>query len=97
MSTYLVAIASGPFDRLTDSYVSKHTGQTIRLASWAVNDDYRHTALILEVLKDSLLYFEDLFDIPYPLPKLDVLVIPTFEDSAMENFGLVSVRMRLQY
>jgi aminopeptidase 2 len=89
MSTYLVAIANGPFNCLTDSCVSKLTGHTIRLASWAVDEDYHHTAFILEILKASLLYFEDLFDIPYPLPKLDVLVIPTFEAAAMENFGLV--------
>lgn len=89
MSTYLVAITSGPFNCLSDFYVSKISGNTVRLASWAVNEDYRHTTFILEVLKASLLYFEDLFDIPYPLPKLDVLVVPTFEAAAMENFGLV--------
>ncbi|KAJ9098432.1 hypothetical protein QFC20_005951 [Naganishia adeliensis] len=95
MSTYLVAIASGPFNCLSDSYVSKITGNTVQLASWAVNEDYRHTAFTLEILKASLLYFEDLFDIPYPLPKLDVLVIPTFEVAAMENFGLITMAARI--
>ena len=33
-----------------------------------------------------------LFDVPYPLDKLDILVCDAFEASAMENFGLITGR-----
>lgn len=89
MSTYVTALASGPFECLQASFVSNLTGNTIPLASWATDEDYKHTAFALDVMKKSLAYFEDLLQIPYPLPKLDLLAVPTFMMGAQENFGLV--------
>ena len=40
----------------------------------------------------SLAYFEKMFDIKYPLPKLDLISIPDFEATAMENWGAVTFR-----
>lgn len=40
-------------------------------------------------MKNSLAYFENLLQIPYPLPKLDLLAVPRFEAGGEENFGLV--------
>jgi aminopeptidase 2 len=89
MSTYVTALASGPFQCLQTFFVSKLTGNTIPLASWATDEDYQHTAFALDVMKRSLAYFEDLLQIPYPLPKLDLLAVPKFVMGAQENFGLV--------
>lgn len=36
--------------------------------------------------------YEKIFDIPYPLPKLDTLVASDFDAGAMENWGLITGR-----
>ncbi|KAJ9094221.1 hypothetical protein QFC21_006047 [Naganishia friedmannii] len=90
MSTYVTALASGPFECLRTSIVSNLTGKTIPLASWATEKDYKHTAFALGVMKRSLAYFEDLLQIPYPLLKLDLLAVPKFVMGAQENFGLIT-------
>jgi aminopeptidase 2 len=91
MSTYVTALASGPFKCLEDSFVSPMTRKTIHLATWAPEDDCKHMGFALKTLKDSLAYLEGLLQIPYPLPKLDILAVPNFEMNAQENFGLVCV------
>lgn len=89
MSTYVTAIASGRFNCLEEAYVSPITGKTIPLATWATEDDCKHTAFALQTMKGSLAFFEGLLQVPYPLPKLDMLAVPNFEMGAQENFGLV--------
>ena len=39
-----------------------------------------------------LRYYEILFDLPFPLAKLDMAAIPDFSAGAMENWGLVMYR-----
>eukprot|EP01051_Picozoa_sp_SAG22_P007489 SAG22_NODE_529_length_9428_cov_2.691178_6_plen_502_part_00 len=46
----------------------------------------------LQVAKDSLDLYDDFFQMPYPLPKLDMVAIPEFAMGAMENWGLVTYR-----
>lgn len=49
-------------------------------------------AFALDLAAKGLQLFEDLFEIPYPLPKLDLGAVPDFSAGAMENWGLILFR-----
>jgi len=46
----------------------------------------------LEVAIKSLEFYNEYFNIPYPLPTLDLIAIPDFESAAMENWGAITFR-----
>lgn len=48
-----------------------------------------------EVGPKSLEYYENFFDVKYPLPKQDMIAIPDFSAGAMENWGLITYRESL--
>nr|XP_054774173.1 uncharacterized protein LOC129282270 [Lytechinus pictus] len=37
-------------------------------------------------------FYEEYFDLGYPLPKLDMIAIPDFVSGAMEHWGLITYR-----
>ena len=87
MSTYLLAWAVGEFDQI--SATTKH-GVTLRVL--APPGRVKQGRFALEAGVRSLDFFDDFFQIPYPLPKLDMVCITEFAAGAMENWGLVTYR-----
>lgn len=53
------------------------------------DQDEQHATFALEIGPKSLHFYEQVFDILYPLPKVDMVAIPDFAPGAMENWGLV--------
>ena len=88
MSTYLLAWVIGRFHGKT---IKNRHGVEITtyatLAQELASVDYAN-----EVAARSLEFYDDNFDIPYPLTKLDQVALPDFEAGAMENWGLVTYR-----
>ncbi|CAK5277482.1 unnamed protein product [Mycena citricolor] len=84
MSTYLVAFANGPFVYLEQSAVSPLSGRTIPLRIYSTPDLIHQAAFGLDVAAKVLPIYEQVFDIEYPLPKLDSLVASDFDAGAME-------------
>ncbi|SCV72291.1 BQ2448_4985 [Microbotryum intermedium] len=88
VSTYLVAYANGPFIYLESSFTSPISGRVIPLRVYATADCIEQGNLTLETMAKVLPIYEKMFDIEYPLPKLDSLVVSDFQ-GAMENWGLI--------
>jgi aminopeptidase N len=90
MSTYLIAIivseftetpaAVGIYDRPVSTWAAPHH-TLANGGEYSAND----TALVLK-------YFTELYDVEYPLPKMDSAAIPDFSSGAMEQWGLITYR-----
>ncbi|KAJ7359624.1 leucyl aminopeptidase [Mycena albidolilacea] len=88
MSTYLVAYANGEFRHLESAFYSPLSGRTMPLRIYTTPRNLPHAGFALEVTARVLPLYEQIFDIEYPLPKLDTLVVSV----AMENWGLITGR-----
>nr|XP_012773537.2 endoplasmic reticulum aminopeptidase 1 [Maylandia zebra] len=87
MSTYLVAYIVSDFKS-----VSKTTQHGVKISIYAVPEKIDQTAFALDAAVKLLDFYDDYFDIPYPLPKQDLAAIPDFQSGAMENWGLTTYR-----
>jgi len=88
MSTYLLAFVIGKFNKV--SAKNLHGVEVTTYA--ALNQPVSMLKFPNEIAMEALDFYDDLFDMPYPLPKLDQVAIPDFEAGAMENWGLVTYR-----
>jgi aminopeptidase N len=73
MSTYLVTVVIG---ELYSVQGVTSSGTQVRV--WATKNDAGNLDFALGVVLDVLPYFERLFDVPFPIPKLDYAAIPDF-------------------
>jgi aminopeptidase N len=86
MSTYLLALVVGQFD-----CVSKTSGN-IQTTVYTVPGKAHQGEFCLDTAVRCLDLFQELFGVPYPLGKSDLLAIPDFAAGAMENWGCVTYR-----
>jgi puromycin-sensitive aminopeptidase len=87
MSTYLMAFIVGEFEGTDAIYVDNAP-----LRVWAVPGK-RHLAKFgQQIGVDSLKFFSNYYDRPYPGDKLDLIAIPDFASGAMENLGAITFR-----
>ena len=94
MSTYLLAFVVSDFDHRT----SEPLPNGVQFRIWSREDALSQTAWASEIGPQVLAYYEEYFNIPFPLPKMDMIAIPNFISGAMENWGLITYReSRLLY
>ncbi|PSK37695.1 hypothetical protein C7M61_003403 [Candidozyma pseudohaemuli] len=84
MSTYLVAFVVGELESLKS--------ETLPITVWTVVGGAEEASFALDVAEKSVPFLEEIFGFKYPLPKLDLVAIPDFAKSAMENFGLITFK-----
>lgn len=86
LPTYLIAFTVGPYDVLDAGKATK-SGVAIRVAT------PKGTAKKAEYIRSSMVRIVDAleswFQIPYPYPKLDLVIVPEME-GAMENAGMIT-------
>lgn len=87
MSTYLVCFIVCDFKYLENKST---TGTKVRL--YAPSDRVNQTQFALEVAMTTVDLYTKMFNVSYPLPKLDLISIPDFVSGAMENWGLITFR-----
>ena len=87
MSTYLVALCLGHFE-----FVQSTTKRGTLVRVLATPGKAAQCEFALDVGVRCLEWYEDFFDVVYPLPKLDMIGVPDFAMGAMENWGLVTYR-----
>ena len=87
MSTYLLAFVVGD---LISVHADAADGTTVGI--WTTRGKENQAGFALDTSVKLLGYFNEYFNIPYPLPKLDHIAIPDFAAGAMENWGCVTYR-----
>ncbi|MDV8008943.1 aminopeptidase N [Rhodococcus sp. IEGM 1318] len=90
ISTYITAIAAGPYHRVASSWsrgeLTVELGALCR-ASLAPHLDAEN---VFDITRQGLDFYAEHFDYPYPFGKYDQIFVPEYNLGAMENPGLVT-------
>jgi puromycin-sensitive aminopeptidase len=87
MSTYLLAFIVGELE-----FVETKSKRGVVVRVFITQGKKLQAKLALETAARALDFYEDYFNIPYPLPVLDLIAIPDFASAAMENWGAITYR-----
>jgi aminopeptidase N len=85
MASYLFFVAVGDFERLSRTVAGVDIGIV------ALKGNTERCRYALDAATQLLPFYNDYFGLPYPLPKLDLVVAPgTISGIAMENWGAIA-------
>jgi aminopeptidase N len=84
MPSYLVSAATGHFDVLE----GRAAGVPLRILTAPGKRELARYAM--SVTRQVLPYYTQYFGVPFALPKLDQLAVPSVRQGAMEDWGLIS-------
>jgi aminopeptidase N len=87
MSTYLLAFIFGDM-----KYLEAKTKDGVLVRTYATPDNVQYTEFALDCAVKTLEFYNQYFDIPYPLAKCDFIALPDFASGAMENWGCITFR-----
>lgn len=87
MSTYLLAFIIGDFE-----YLEQKTKNGVNIKVYTTKGKKHQGEFALSCAVKTLEFYEEYFDIKYPLPTLDMIAIPDFASGAMENWGAITYR-----
>ncbi len=85
-STYVFALHAGPYA----SWSSNAQGIPIRLFARQSLAQWVDSAEWLDVTRKGLQFFHEKFGVHYPFAKYDQILVPDFNEGAMENVGAVT-------
>jgi aminopeptidase N len=86
MSTYLFAVAAGPWKE----WKADHDGTPLGLYARQSVAKYVDAAEWFKVAGKGLEFYDEFFGVPYPYGKYDQILIPDMNAGAMENIGAVT-------
>lgn len=94
MSTYLLAVAVGPFDVVAGPTIqaNKFRKESFEFRGIATKGKGAKLAFALKETPEIISELENYFGVGYPYEKLDILAVPDFGAGAMENVGAITFR-----
>ncbi|CAI6328255.1 unnamed protein product [Periconia digitata] len=92
MSTYLLAWAIGDFEYVEAFTERKYNGKNLPVRVYTTRGLKEQGRFALDNCHKIVDYFSEVFQIDYPLPKVDLLAVHEFSHGAMENWGLITYR-----
>lgn len=93
MPTYLLAWACGELEYIETFTDDKYyDGKPLPIRIYTTKGYSQDAQLALEIAPKIIDYFSKVFEIKYPLPKLDMIAVPTYSHNGMENWGLITYR-----
>lgn len=87
MSTYLLAFIVGDFE-----YLEAKSKNGVNIKVYTTKGKKHQGEFALSCAVKTLEFYEEYFDIKYPLNTLDMIAIPDFGSGAMENWGAITYR-----
>ncbi|KAF9977206.1 Aminopeptidase 2 mitochondrial [Actinomortierella ambigua] len=93
MPTYLLAWTIGDFDYIEAYTSGEYNDAPLLCRVYTPVGLAEHGRYALDLATKSVEIFARMFDMPHPLPKLDMVAIPDFAPGAMENWGLITFRL----
>lgn len=90
MSTYLLAWAVGDFAYLEAFTEQSYNGRKVPVRVYTTRGLEAQGAFALAIAPAVIDLFSGIFDIPYPLDKMDLLAVPEMSLSGMEHWGLIT-------
>ncbi|KAI5638874.1 peptidase family m1 domain-containing protein [Phthorimaea operculella] len=92
MSTYLACFVVCDFDFKETEINANGIGKNFRLRTFAQKDQMHKIDFALDIGKRATEYYVKYYEVPFPLPKLDMIAIPDYQSGATEHWGLITYR-----
>ncbi|MBW0290035.1 aminopeptidase N [Rhodococcus sp. MH15] len=90
ISTYITAIAAGPYHRVASSWSRGELTVELGALCRASLAPYLDADNVFDITRQGLDFYAEHFDYPYPFGKYDQIFVPEYNLGAMENPGLVT-------
>ncbi|BCF83499.1 aminopeptidase [Rhodococcus qingshengii] len=90
ISTYITAIAAGPYHRVASSWTRGELTVELGALCRASLAPYLDAENVFDITRQGLDFYAEYFDYPYPFGKYDQIFVPEYNLGAMENPGLVT-------
>ena len=97
MPTFLLCFVIGEFDVVRTEPVqrwAKDHSEPIELTAYTLPGRKHEAKFALDCARRALHYYADLFQIEYPMAKLDLVAVPDLFYPAMENWALILFKVR---
>lgn len=92
MSTYLACFVICDFESKSVIIDPGNIGSKFTLRAFAQKHELRKINFALDIATKATKFYITYYEVPFPLPKLDMIAIPDYVSGATEHWGLITYR-----